>query len=294
MTSVDVVVVAYNNGEELRKCVSPLAAVDDVMVFVVDNASSRDSLSFVRDLPVVSMPLETNGGFAHGCNAGWRAGRGRHVLFLNPDARIESDSLETLAHILEADETIGAVAPRITHDDGTLDFSQRRYPRLISTYAQALFLHRLFPERRWVDELIRDPGAYGRSGSPDWVSGAAVMVRREVLEAIDGFDDGFFMYCEDIDLCRRIRAAGYDIRYVADASVVHEGGVSAPRAELLPILATSRIRYATKHRSALYAWLERLGVALGALTHVAVSRGGRGVRQGHLKSLRVAISRRAS
>ena len=269
----------------------PLAELDNVRVIVVDNASPDDSLAVVSDLPVRALALEHNGGFAHGCNVGWRATDGDYVFFLNPDARISRESLDALVKVLDDSSDVGGVAPLIRHDDGSLELSQRRYPQLRSTYAQAVFLHRVFPTAPWTDELVRDTEAYGRVGSPDWVSGAAIMVRRSVLEQLDGFDEGFFMYCEDIDLCKRLRSAGHDLRFEPAATVTHVGGASAPRASLLPVLAASRIRYAAKHRSRAFALLERAGIALGALTHIAVSRGGRGARAGHARSLRLALSK---
>ena len=290
MATVDVVVVSYNSRDHLRACVQPLVALADVNVIVVDNASPDDSLETIRDLPAQAIALDHNGGFAHGCNAGWRAGEAPYVLFLNPDARIDRASLDELVRLLEGSPEVGAVAPCVVHDDGSLDFSLRRYPRLRSTYAQALFLHRVFPRARWTDELVREPEAYERPGSPDWVSGAAIMVRRSVLEEIGGFDEGFFMYCEDIDLCKRVWGA-HELRYVPAARVTHLGGASAPRASLLPVLAASRIRYAEKHRGRAYALLERLGVALGALTHIVAARGGRAARAGHARSLRLALSK---
>src|SRR4051812_19129167 len=135
---VDVVVVAYNSRHELRGCVEPLSSLEGVHVFVVDNASADASLDVVADLPVERLALERNGGFSHGCNAGWKAGRAPFVLFLNPDARIDSVSLQRLVAVLENVEAAGAAAPRITTPEGELDFSQRRFPRLRSTYAQAL------------------------------------------------------------------------------------------------------------------------------------------------------------
>jgi len=292
--TIDVIVVSYNSREHLRACVEPLASLGHVNVVVVDNASPDGSLDAVHGLPLTVIQNERNGGFAYGCNTGWRAGRAPNVLFLNPDARVDASALDALTVPLENDDRVGAVAPRIVHEDGSLDFSQRRYPRLRSTYAQALFLHRLFPQASWTDEVVRDDEQYVRQGSPDWVSGAAVMVRRSVLEELGGFDERFFMYCEDTDLCKRVWDLGRGIRYEPEAIVMHVGGGSAPRASLLPVLATSRIRYARKHRSAIYAVLERIGVALGALTHMAVSRGGRAARAGHARSLRVAVSKSPS
>jgi N-acetylglucosaminyl-diphospho-decaprenol L-rhamnosyltransferase len=289
--SVDVVVVSYNSADELRGTVEALTHETDVNVIVVDNASTDDSLATIADLPVTSIALEHNRGFAHGCNAGYRAGTAPYVLLLNPDAEMLPRSLSRLVDALADLPTTGALAPRIVDAGGGIDFSLRRFPRLRSTYAQALFLHRLFPHATWTDEVIRDRTAYERAGAHDWVSGACILLRRQALDELGGLDDGFFMYCEDIDLCRRLQDAGWDVRFEPSAEVRHEGGASAPRASLLPVLAASRIRYAEKHRSRLAALAERIGIALGSLTHLAVSRGGAAARLGHARAFARAASR---
>ena len=290
MAQVDVVVVSYNSEDHLRSCVEPLAHVPEVRVIVVDSASTDATIESVSDLPISIVGLSENRGFAHACNVGWRKGDAPFALFLNPDATIDGESLRRLVGAAEAAPGIGAVAPKIVADNGSLDLSQRRFPRLRSTYAQALFLHRLFPSAEWTDELVRDTNAYERPGTPEWASGACLLVRRSALERLDGLDDGFFLYCEDLDLCRRLRDAALEIRFEPGAVAVHEGGASAPRTSLLPVLAASRVRYARKHQSAPVALLERLGVALGALTHAVVARGGLAARRGHLRALAQAVS----
>ena len=223
VVAIDIVVVSYRSERTLRACVGPLAHVDGMHVFAVDNASGDGSLDSIADLPVTSIALDENRGFSHGNNVGIRAGDAPLVLFLNPDARIEPDALRRLARVLD-DERVGAAAPKIVDDDGSLHFSQRRFPTLRATYARALFLHRLFPD---AEELVRDPAAYEQPGSPDWVSGACVLVRRSLLERLGGWDESFFLYAEDIDLCRRIRDAGCDIRYERRARA---SSPSSPRA----------------------------------------------------------------
>jgi GT2 family glycosyltransferase len=283
--AVDVVVVSYNSGDRLRACVAPLAELAGVRAIVVDNASPVESLGALEGLDVTTIQLDHNGGFAHGCNVGWRAGSAEYVLFLNPDARVEQDAVERLALVLDDDPRVGIAAPRILEPDGALDFSQRRFPRLRSTYAHALFLHRVFRGAPWTSELVQDPAAYVHSGSPEWASGACLLVRRSVLEELDGWDEGFFMYCEDKDLCRRARDAGHDIRFEPAAVVRHEGGASAPRSSLASTLAESRVRYARKHERRLHAELERAGIALTALTHLVAGHG----RAGHARALRAAL-----
>jgi GT2 family glycosyltransferase len=290
--SVDVVVVSYNSRGHLRECVEPLAGVPGIRVLVVDSASTDDTLATIADLPVEAVPLGENRGFAYACNVGWTRGDAPFVLFLNPDASIDPQSIERLVEAAQ-DPEVGATAPKIVDPSGGLDFSLRRFPRLRSTYAQALFLHRLFPRSTWSDELVRDLDAYMRPGAPEWASGACLLVRRDVLERLGGLDEGFFLYCEDLDLCRRVRDAGFEVRFEPGSVAIHEGGASTPRASLLPVLAASRVRYAQKHQSAPVAFFERLGIALGALTHVLISRGGVAARRGYLSSISAAFGRGA-
>jgi GT2 family glycosyltransferase len=261
-------------------------------VIVVDNASSDGSMDVVADLPLTLVRQTTNRGFAHGCNVGWSRGAAPYVLFLNPDATIEPESVRVLASVLDRDERVGAVGPKILEPSGTTDLPQRRFPRLRSTYAYALFLNQLFPRAAWSSELVTDPDAYEHAASPEWISGACLMTRRSVLERLGGWDERFFLYCEDKDLCRRIRDLGYDIRFEPAAGALHVGGASAPRPALMPILAASRIRYARKHVGGWRSALERLGIALASLSHVAVARGGRDVRAGHASSALVALGLR--
>ncbi len=293
MALVDIVVVSYNSRNHLRRCVAPLFEVGDVNVVVVDNASADGSLEAIADLPVTTIARSYNGGFAVGCNEGWRAGSAPYVLFLNPDATIDEGSLRRLVDTLARDDQTGAVGPRVEHPDGSLAYSLRLYPRIRSTFARGLFLHRLFPRARWADELIRDAAAYEHPASWEWISGACILVRRAALEQLGGWDESFFLYCEDNDLCRRLHDAGYDVRYEPSARVVHEGGASAPSSKTLPILAASRLKYARKHGSAAGATLYRLGIAFESATHVLVSRGGIPARRAHAKALLLALSPRS-
>ena len=290
MLSVDVVVVAYNSRQHLRACVEPLAGVPGVSIFVVDNACPERSFEVVEELAgvrVIHMPR--NGGFAYGCNGGWRAGGSELVLFLNPDARLETAALARLAHALETDPVAGVVGPRTFSEDGTLRWTIRRFPSLRSTYGQALFLHHLAPRASWVDEVVRDPARYERPGRVDWLSGACLLVRRSTLEAVGGLDEGFFLYVEDIDFCWRVSRAGLDVVYSPDAVCVHEGGRSLPQARLLPMLAASRLEYAKRHHGAIGAIVERVGIGVGEGLRTIVGRGEPGYRRGHLRALGVIL-----
>jgi GT2 family glycosyltransferase len=288
--TVDVVIVSYRSGATLRRCVEPLLAMEEVGTTVVDNASPDDTLDAIAGLPVKLIRAPRNGGFSYGCNLGAAAGAAPYLLFLNPDATIDEPSLAALIAELEAHPEAGLVAPRVIEPGGVVAHSRRRFPRQRSTYAQALFLHRIWPEAAWTDELVRTPSAYETTGESDWVSGACMLVRRSVFEAIGGFDERFFLYCEDIDICKRIWEAGSTVRFAADSTVHHIGGASSETGETRAIAARSRVIYAQKHFAPRRAWLERLGIALGEFTHALAALHRPAARDGYVSALRAVVS----
>jgi GT2 family glycosyltransferase len=289
--SIHAVVVSYRSAATLRGCVEPLAAIDDVHVTVVDNASPDHGLQTVADLPVELIRAPRNGGFSYGCNLGAARAQAPFLLFLNPDARIGRGALRALRENLLAHPDAALAGPRILEPGGRLAWSQRRFPRHRSTYAQALFLHRLWPLATWSDELIRDPAAYARPGTPDWVSGACMLVRRNAFEAVGGFDEDFFLYCEDTDLCRRLRDAGHTVRFEPSAEARHVGGASSGSGETQAMAARSRVLYARKHLSRAAARTEAIGVALSEATHAAAALPRPASRRGHVAGLRAALAR---
>jgi GT2 family glycosyltransferase len=283
------VIVSYRSGATLRGCVEPLLAMEQVRTTVVDNASPDDTLATITDLPLEIVRAPRNGGFSYGCNLGAAGGSAPYLLFLNPDARMGTETLRTLTAVLDARPECGLVGPRILEPGPRLAYSRRRFPRHRSTYAQALFLHRLLPAAAWSDELVRDANAYESSGEAEWISGACMLVRRDVFAAIGGFDERFFLYCEDTDLCKRVRDHGFTVRFEAAATVHHVGGGSSDAGETQAIAARSRILYAEKHHGARGARVERAGVALGELTHAVAAAGRPASRRGHLSALRAAL-----
>ena len=285
MADVDVVTVTYNSADKIGDCVEGLIGEPDLQVTVVDNASSDATLAVLRGLPIDLIPQEANRGFAVGCNVGWRSGRAPYVLFLNPDAIIDATSIRALVGVLERDETVAIAAPKFLYPDGSVAPYLRRFPSLTSTFGRALFLHRVFPRARSLEEVIGDESVYERAGLHDWVPGACLLVRRSVLERLGGFDERYFMYCEDKDLCKRAADLGLSLWYEPRAVCVHESGASRPRTSLLPVLAASRRRYAERHEARAIAALHRLGLVLETLTRLIVSRGGGAARAGHVRAL---------
>jgi N-acetylglucosaminyl-diphospho-decaprenol L-rhamnosyltransferase len=180
---------------------------------------------------------------------------------------VTPESIAALVTAGAGDPRVAAVGPRIVGEHGALAFSQRRFARLRSTFSNALFLQRLAPLAESSDEMVRDPALYELPGSPDWVSGACVLLRRDALEHVGGLDERYFLYREDMDVCLRLRNAGWTVRYEPGARARHIGSASSRPGQTVPIFVASRMQYARAHFTPAGALLERIGVTLWACTH---------------------------
>lgn len=281
---VDVVVVSYRSGDRLRRALAPLAGVPGVRLIVVDNGPGDGSVDAVADLAPTVVEPGGNVGFARGCNAGARAGRNPWVLFLNPDARLEPASLARLAARLRTEPWLAVAAPRIEDEDtGEAHHSLQRDLRPATALALSVPLHRL-TRARWATDVVRDPSSYVHPHEAEWASGACLLVRREAFEAVGGFHEGYWMYCEDADLCRTLREYGWGIGFEPSAVAGHEGGACAPRAALRPAYAQARLHYARRWDRAGSGRLAavRAGLAARGLVQ-AMGRGSRADRAGELR-----------
>jgi N-acetylglucosaminyl-diphospho-decaprenol L-rhamnosyltransferase len=287
--NIDAVIVSYNSRDTLLDAVRPLLAIPGVTVVVVDNASPDGSLEVLEGLPVKTVQSGRNGGFGFGCNLGTASGAAPYVLFVNPDARIERADLDRLVAVLVAEPRTAVVGPRLLDGTGGLIPNLRRHQRVVSIWAQALFLHRLVPGARWANEIDYSAEAHEAVGYPEWISGACMLARRDMLERVGGFDEAVFLYGEDMDLCARLRAAGGLVRYEPGATVRHTEGQSAPRTSLYPVLARSRALYARKHSGPISTALQRAGVAVEALTHAVANLRRPANARGHVAALRATL-----
>ena len=182
------------------------------------------------DSPAVRLIANVeNVGFTRGNNQGLAVARGRHVFFLNPDTEVVGDALVTMVAYLDAYPEVGALGPQLRYGDGGLQSSRRRFPTFATALLESTPLAWHWPGNPWARRYrmedqgsgIRDQGSgvtptvRGRARGVligqevDWVVGAALLVRREILKQIGGFDEGYFMYSEELDLCRRIKEAGW-------------------------------------------------------------------------------------
>ena len=252
---VSVIVVTYDCADFVEGCLASVregtALVTELVV--ADNASHDGTADVVRSFDPQALVVETgeNRGFAAGTNAALELARGRHVLLLNPDAQLAPGTLDRLVAHLDADPGTGVVAPRLLYPDGTEQRTARAFP----TAAAAVFgrrspLTRAFPNNPWSTRYLL-PVAPDGPYAVDWVSGACLLVRRDVLDRAGGLDEGFFMHWEDADLCHRVKDLG--LRVVCDPTVTcthAEGGSRRgwPPAQVRAFHAGA-YRYWSKHHA---------------------------------------------
>ena len=230
------VFVTHDTREELLAALDALAAdperPSDLEVVVVDAGSGDGTVAAVRGRADGSRVLAlSNTGFGRGANAGVRATSARFVLVANADVQVRPGALQRLAATLAAEDDVAAVGPQVRYPSGALQASARRQLDTPTVLGHAA-LGRLWPENPWTRRYhARDlPSEAPRDVA--WLSGCALLLRREAFESVGGFDPGYFLYVEDVDLGDRLRAAGWRLRYEPAAVVEHRVGASTSRARL--------------------------------------------------------------
>ncbi|HEX9189149.1 MAG TPA: glycosyltransferase family 2 protein, partial [Vicinamibacteria bacterium] len=222
------VVVSFEARDVLLAALASLRAHAGMPVetVVVDNASADGSAESARSAhpEAVVIANRENAGFGRACNQGWRASRAPVVVFLNPDADVSPGALPALVRLLETRPGVGAVGPRTRGADGTIQVSTGPDLGLLSEWRQRRLVRGV--ARKETPAIAEAERLYAREHEPAWVSGSCLAVRREALLAVSGFDEGFFLYEEDADLCRRLRKAGWRVVFTPEAEVRHQGGRS--------------------------------------------------------------------
>ena len=230
---LSVIIVNWNAAAYLPAALDALFAATahlDVEVLLVDNASTDDSLALVRERypQVAIIANESNRGFAAANNQGIRRARGRYILLLNPDTELPPQALTRFVSFMDAHPQVGAAGPRLQGPTGKIQGGAAGHdPSLSAIFNFATFLYRLFPHRFRGLWLTRSLYEGSQPIDVDWVSGASMLLRREAIETAGLMNERYFMYSEDVELCRRMRAAGWRIACLPDIHVTHHIGGSS-------------------------------------------------------------------
>lgn len=287
---LSVIIVSWNVRDLLRQCLSSIALNKDNLqleVIVVDSASSDDTVAMVaREFPDVHILAQSeNVGFPRGNNIGMRAASGRYLLLLNPDTRVLAGALVKLVSFINGKPEIGVVGPRLRYPDGTIQSSRRRFPTMFTAFFESTWLESYAPRPVLRSYRVLDVPE-GETVEVDWVMGAALLVRSEVIETVGLMDESYFMYSEELDWCRRIKEAGWRIVYYPEAEVVHYEGKSSEQAVTSRHINFQRakLRYFRKFHGPYASALLRLYLLLSYAIQLLLE-GAKGIA-GHKRALR--------
>jgi N-acetylglucosaminyl-diphospho-decaprenol L-rhamnosyltransferase len=284
-TAADVaaVVVNYNAGATLAACVARLRAEGVGAIVVVDNDSGDGSAEAAAAPDVRLVRAGANLGYGTAANIGVATASQPYVLVMNPDVEVRPGSVDALVGALERDPLLAVVGPRVESPDGSLYPSARRFPDLVVAAGHA-FLWFVAPDNRFSRAYKLLDWDHATPGEVDWVSGSCMLVRRDAFGAVGGFDERYFMYVEDVDLCWRLGRAGWRIGYEPASRVVHAGGVSTDQAAYRMIL---------EHHRSLWRFAREttVGARRLALPAVAAGLGARTVLAWAQRTLETARTR---
>lgn len=227
--TLSIIIVSWNVCQLLRECLDSIYEFEtdiEFEIIVADNASIDNSVKMLKEFPKVSLIENTeNLGFAKAINQGLRLANGRYVLLLNPDTRFLRETVSHMIEIFEKNELVGIMAPALLGNDGVHSFGAGGFfPSPRTVFNTTLFLNRIFSNHMWARGIWLS-GSIRDLRELDWVSGACMLMKREVYESIGGLDEKYFLLCEDIDYCYRAKQAGWVTCYAGDIDVWHlEGG----------------------------------------------------------------------
>lgn len=290
MPDLSIIIVSWNVRTLLRAC---LASIEQgrgdlaIEVIVVDSASHDGSPDMVRaEFPEVVLLAETeNVGFPKGNNLGMAMANGRYLLLLNPDTEVVGNALPTMVGYMEQNPAVGVVGSQLLNDDGSVQSSRRRFPTVATGFFESTWLQPYAPKSLLTRYYVEDV-ADGETAVVDWVMGACMLTRRDIWQQVGGMDEAYFMYSEELDWCRRIKQAGWDVIYLPTAQIIHYSGKSSEQAVTARHINFNRakLRYFRKYHGVVVTLVLRIFLLLGYLWQI-VMEGVKGI-VGHKRPLR--------
>jgi N-acetylglucosaminyl-diphospho-decaprenol L-rhamnosyltransferase len=290
VVDLSIIIVSWNVADLLAECLDSIFNAPtqlQIEVIVVDSASSDHTVPMVRErYPQVRLlPQNSNLGYTRCNNIGLKSATGRHLLLLNPDTVILDDALDKMVAYLDEHADTGIVGPHTLNTDGTTQSTKRRFPTLAVGIFESTWLQRFAP-KSVLDTFYAVDVPDTQTADVDWVQGSALMARRTVYEQIGGLDEDYVMFSEELDWCKRAKAAGWRVVYLGTAQIIHHGGKSTEQisARKHIYFQESRLHYFRKHHGWATAQLLRVIMLLNYVWQIGIE-GAKGLL-GHKRDLR--------
>ena len=277
MNDIAVIIVNWNAREDLRRCLQSLFAEPtpavDYSVWVVDNASEDGSAGMVAsEFPEAHLLVNgDNLGFSKANNQAIAQTDSRYAFLLNSDAAIQPGALDALVAYADAHPKAAVIGPKVLNPDGSLQYSCRRFPSLGAGFFRNTYLGRMFPNNKFARDYLMTDFDHTHDVPVDWVSGCAMLLRRDLINDIGALDERFYMYCEDVDICQRAWDAGHEVVYAPEAVVTHAIGRSSDKNADKMIIEFHRSWYEyDRKRHPKSSEIRRAGVYAGLWLRAAV------------------------
>ena len=280
MRDVSTIVVTYNALPWVEKA---LESARETELIVVDHGSTDGTLEVVRErFPEATLVEQENKGFGAGNNAGMRVASGRWFLLLNSDAWLEPGALDALVEFADAHPDAAVVGPRLLNPDRTLQRSVRGFPTVWRIATEYLFLRKLAPRSRALNAFYAGGFDHDEPREVDFLMGSVLLVRREAVEAVGGFDERYFMFSEETDWCYRFRQAGWKTWFFPGAEAVHVGGATTTHnwGPMFREQVRGHLRFLADHRGEREAERARKLMLVALTARGRLFRGERGAAYG--------------
>ena len=250
---LSIIIVTWNSANTIQKCLDSLKNIKmDKEVIALDNNSSDSTFQILKKHPEVKAIVNSdNRGYGKASNQGIKIANGEFILLLNPDTEVKKDSVETMLGFLEGNREVFVIGPKLTDESVKVLNEATDFPNLLNQSIISLKLHRV----PFFKKLVYQKFDYTKTQEANHLMGAAILIRRETLIKLGGFDENFFLWFEDTDLLKRIKDKGYKIIYYPEAAVTHLVGQSTKQLSFWKrqtIWNKSLIYYFSKHKTWLH------------------------------------------
>ena len=226
------IIVNYQQSESLKGCLNSIYQTIqeiDFEVIIIDNSEEDLGLQSLKEnYPKVQIVYNpTNVGFSKANNQAAKIARGKFLFILNPDTILKEQAINSMFRHIRSNLEIGVLGPKVLNPDGSLQYSCRRYPTLwTGLFNRYSIFSRLFPQNRLTTRYLMLDFEHNETSPVDWLSGCCLMIPKSVFEAVNGFDENYFLFNEDIDLCRMLNQSGKKVIYFPEAKVIHKVSTS--------------------------------------------------------------------
>lgn len=270
---LSVCIVNWNSRNYLTACLESIEEKTtgiNYEIIILDNASTDGSQIYLKKYCSKNILIfsHTNLGFSKGNNIASKYARGRYLLFLNPDTELVTNAFYGMVRFLDRNQEFGAIGCMVKNEDGSIQYTcARDYPTPFNQFSYLSMLYRLFPRNKMFSTVELNFWDHKDSREINCLSGACMMIRRDLNNVLCGFDESIFMYGEDVDLCYRIKRKGYKLYYLASEEIIHYGGKSSSQLKL------SHYSFISQRCSSYYFIKKSFGLSQANMFRVAVAFG---------------------